>query len=325
MDNTNMNERETKKSALGMGHPEYFFWGAFTLASVLFLFPDTDARAAPQPHLAAASQAVVRPYEKISLEAKAAAVFDARTRRFLFEHNANEVLPLASLTKIMTAATALALVPETTLVPIGEAALREEGDDGLAQGAVWLLRDLLQLTLLESSNDGAHAVAETAGAAALGSEPGEEGRSFFIEQMNRAATALSLQTLSFRNETGLDVSETVAGGYGSARDMAALLARVLAEHPLLFEPTQRDAVVFSGDGRGELSARNTNRETGKFPLLLASKTGYTDLAGGNIALAFDAGFNRPIVIVVLSSTQAGRFADAEKLVWATLEYLQNNL
>jgi D-alanyl-D-alanine carboxypeptidase len=81
--------------------------------------------------------------------------------------------------------------------------------------------------------------------------------------------------------------------------------------------------MLSGNGENRFSARNTNRETGKFPLLLASKTGYTDLAGGNLALAFDAGFNHPIVVVVLGSSYDGRFADAEKLVWSTLEYLQS--
>ena len=82
-----------------------------------------------------------------------------------------------------------------------------------------------------------------------------------------------------------------------------------------------DGVGVGGNGRGGIDARNTNQETGKFPLLIASKTGYTDLAGGNLALAFDAGFNRPIIIVVLGSSYEGRFADAEKLVWATLAYL----
>lgn len=324
MDNTNMNERETKKFVWEMEHPEYFFWGAFMLASSLFLFPDTGARAAPKPHLAAASQAVARPYEKISLEAKAAVVFDARTRRFLFERNAHAVLPLASLTKIMTAAVALSLVPEATVIPIGAEALREEGDTGLQLGDEWLLRDLLTLMLLESSNDGAHAVAETAGAAALGSDSPAEGRSFFITQMNRTAEDLSLLSLFFQNETGLDVSEASAGGYGSARDTALLFTRAIAEHPALFEPTRQDRTVLSGNGLGELFARNTNRETGRFPLLLASKTGYTDLAGGNLALAFDAGFNHPIIIVVLGSTYDGRFADAENLLWTTLEYLQRN-
>jgi D-alanyl-D-alanine carboxypeptidase len=52
--------------------------------------------------------------------------------------------------------------------------------------------------------------------------------------------------------------------------------------------------------------------------LIASKTGYTDLAGGNLAVAFDAGVNRPIVIAVLGSSREERFSDVEKLASAVL-------
>ena len=82
--------------------------------------------------------------------------------------------------------------------------------------------------------------------------------------------------------------------------------------------------MFSSESGGAHAVLNTNRETGELPLLIASKTGYTDLAGGNLVIAFDAGFNRPIIIAVLGSTAEERFTDVEKLVWATLAYLQQN-
>lgn len=308
----------------GLQRPEYFFWGAFVLAGILFLSPDEGTLPIPQQQTAVAQTAAAESYEEVLLEAKAAAVLDTRTTMFLFERNARSVLPLASLTKIMTAATALALVPETTVVSIDALDLQEEGDAGLVSGETWLLRDLLKLTLLKSSNDAAHAVAAAAGGIALGFGSREEGRAFFIERMNERARALSLRTLLFLNETGLDVAPTIAGGYGSARDAAMIFAHALARYPTIFEPTKWEQVVFATNGGGR-NAQNTNRETGKFPLLIASKTGYTDLAGGNLALAFDADFNHPIIIVVLGSTVEGRFADAEKLVWATLEYLSRNI
>lgn len=317
-----MNGARIKKLFSEVKRPEYFFWGAFVLVCLLFLFPESGVLAEPEVQIAAVRRGGrANSFAEVSLEAKAAAVLDARTGRILFERNAREVLPLASLTKIMTAFAALRHAPETTLIPISDESLREEGDTGLISGDEWLLRDLLKITLLESSNDGAHAVAETVGALAGGFSSREDGRTFFISEMNHAAAALSLRTLSFRNETGLDMSQTVSGGYGSARDAAELFSISLAAHPKIFEPTRFDAAVLAGNGRGGIDARNTNQETGKFPLLIASKTGYTDLAGGNLALAFDAGFNRPIIIVVLGSSYEGRFADAEKLVWATLAYL----
>ena len=310
IDNTDMEEERVPFTPVRSGrrdaymrNPEYFFWGAFVLACFLFLFLKGGALTESEVQMAAVrAGGRANPFEEIMLEAKAAVVWDARARRILFERNAREALPLASLTKIMTAFVALMYVPETTLIPISDEALREEGDTGLTLGDEWLLRDLLKITLLESSNDGAHAVAETVGTIARESSSRADGRTFFIQEMNRAAEALSLRTLFFQNETGLDVSPTVSGGYGSARDAAELLAVSLAAHPQIFEPTRFDASVLAGNGRGGLDAQNTNSEIGKFPLLIASKTGYTDLAGGNLALAFDAGFNHPIIVVVLGSS-----------------------
>jgi D-alanyl-D-alanine carboxypeptidase len=59
-------------------------------------------------------------------------------------------------------------------------------------------------------------------------------------------------------------------------------------------------------------------------MLLGSKTGLTDLAGGNLAVVFDAGFDHPVGVVVLGSSEKGRFEDVEKLVWSTIEYLNQN-
>ena len=52
--------------------------------------------------------------------------------------------------------------------------------------------------------------------------------------------------------------------------------------------------------------------------MLASKTGFTDLAGGNLAVAFNAGLLRPVVVVVLGSTRDEREEDVQKLIHATL-------
>lgn len=68
--------------------------------------------------------------------------------------------------------------------------------------------------------------------------------------------------------------------------------------------------------------KNTNEAVERFPGLIASKTGFTSLAGGNLAVAFEAGPMYPIIIVVLGSTLEERFNDIEKLIWASLEYLQ---
>ncbi len=76
-------------------------------------------------------------------------------------------------------------------------------------------------------------------------------------------------------------------------------------------------------GAGETRAFNTNEALGEIPGLLMGKTGFTDLAGGNLAVVFEAGPARPIVVVVLGSTREGRFADMRILVETTLRALGN--
>ena len=76
-------------------------------------------------------------------------------------------------------------------------------------------------------------------------------------------------------------------------------------------------------GISQETDNSTNAFIDKIPNVIASKTGYTDLAGGNLVVAFDAGLNRPIIISVLGSSQEGRFADALKLIDATIKQLPN--
>ena len=65
---------------------------------------------------------------------------------------------------------------------------------------------------------------------------------------------------------------------------------------------------------------NTDPIIGTVPRLLLSKTGYTDLAGGNLVLVFDAGIRHPIAIVVLGSSLKARFTDGATLVAAALAH-----
>jgi D-alanyl-D-alanine carboxypeptidase len=124
----------------------------------------------------------------------------------------------------------------------------------------------------------------------------------------------------FLNESGLDVTERISGGYGSARDMVKLLEYAHKNHLEILKDTQEDEAFFSSINFGEHKVSNTNKIARKIPLLLFSKTGFTDLAGGNLALVFEKEPGYPIAVVVMGSpTQEDRFADAEKLIWAAIE------
>ncbi|MEX0909775.1 MAG: hypothetical protein WDZ75_00595, partial [Candidatus Paceibacterota bacterium] len=101
-----------------------------------------------------------------------------------------------------------------------------------------------------------------------------------------------------------------------------LLSYSLLEYPSILNHSRFGShSLVSLNGRN-FEAENTNQLTRSIPGLLASKTGYTLQAGGNLAVVVDIGFMRPVVIVVLGSTREGRFADVEKLYEITREYFQ---
>jgi serine-type D-Ala-D-Ala carboxypeptidase (penicillin-binding protein 5/6) len=271
-----------------------------------------------------AAQARPNPFENISLEAKAAYVFDAREQKELFGINEQAQLPLASLTKLMTAFTAYELLPDYTIVTIDSDNLSAEGDSGFYKNEKWRLNDLLSFTLAVSSNDGASAIAAAAGSMENNlPELKENNDKSFVKAMNRNARDIGLTQTYFVNETGLDTSDFIGGGYGSARDAALLLEHIIVNAPEIADLTRHYNLEFISLSEILHTATNTNDAIGRIPGLIASKTGFTDLAGGNLAVAFDAGINHPIIVTVLGSTLEGRFRDVEKLVWASLNSLQS--
>lgn len=263
-------------------------------------------------------------FQNLSLEAQAVFVYDINSRKEIFSNNGDAQLPLASLTKIMMAVTAISLLPNDTVVTIDQNFLKEEGDSGLYANEQWRLGDLLDLTLLESSNDGASAVAAVAASSGRSPVSDAFGQGPFIDAMNRKATELGLSQTYFLNPTGLDQAISISGAYGSARDMALLFSYAITTYPRTFGVTRLINRELQSISSIKHQVKNTNLFVDNIPSLLASKTGYTDLAGGNLVIAFDAGPNRPIVISVLGSTEKGRFEDVEKLVWSTLEYLSEH-
>ncbi len=261
------------------------------------------------------------PFQNITLEAHAVYVLDLATGKVLFAQNENEKLPLASVTKLMTALVARERMPENTVIALTKADLAIEGDTGLRPGQRWLLGNLIDVMLLVSSNDAAHAIASLVGLDGQGVDT-PTSRTNFIQMMNEKAKALGFLTMEFFNESGLDVSETRNGGYGSARDVALLMTELWRMYPEALEITARkNALIYSEDKLSHILP-NTNEVTGHLPGLLGSKTGYTTLAGGNLAIIFDRGIGSPVVVVVLGSTYKERFRDVQKLVQATLRVVE---
>lgn len=252
------------------------------------------------------------PFMGVSLEAQAAYVFDVRTGKAFFAKNEEAQLPLASLTKVMTALVASEM-PDDMTVAFG---------NSLTGGDKWNLKELRDYTLVVSSNEGASAIAGTLGAFFKNQPNSFVGKMTdterFVQKMNETAKALNLSETYFLNPNGLDVNDNLSGAYGSAKDMAFLFVHILKNKPALMEATAYDSFRFYSRSGASYPGENTNIIARTIPGLLASKTGYTDLAGGNLVVAFNVGPARPIIIAVLGSTEEGRFSDVEKLVHASV-------
>ena len=259
------------------------------------------------------------PFSGISLEAKAAYVLDLSTGKILFAKNADEVLPLASLTKLVSVIVATNFLPAKTLVPITPFDLASEGDTGLLSGEKWDLDTLTRFTLVTSSNDGITAIASVAGAT-LASPEDPDPIQAFVDAMNHSMTSFGFSDMYFFNPTGLDQSATTSGGYGSAKDVAGIISRLLKTHPELIEVTGAGKMTFDSNEATHV-AQNTDEALPYIPSVVASKTGYTDLAGGNLAVILDAGLMHPVVLVVLGSSYDGRFSDMRALVSAATKDL----
>ena len=271
------------------------------------------------------------PFENIKIEAKSAYILDINTGSVLYEKNKNVQRPIASLAKVMTALVSSEIIDERGIVTVRTEDIALEGNSGLRVGENWRLKDLLDFTLMTSSNDGASALAFVAGSflslrdsakiATSGIAHSEDmsSKEFFIKSMNDHTVSLGMENTIFYNETGLDITDARSGAYSSAHDMALLFEYITKNDLTLLEATRKGLAEITSTNGIVHVARNTNQSVEFIPGLLASKTGYTDLAGGNLGIVFDSGLGTPIVVIVLGSSVEGRFRDVEILSRAALD------
>ena len=262
----------------------------------------------------------VRDYspELSDIQAKSFYVYDVTENKVLFAKNEHEQLPLASITKLMSGLIIATNLPSTSTVTISKADIESgEGSNGLFVGEKWDIKNLLNFSLIMSSNSGIYALARTL------DESRGINSSTTLDLMNAKAKILGLTNTIFFNETGLDINASTSGAYSSSYDVTMLLNKILSSYPMLTSETIEDAASFISESNMRHIAINTNTAINEIPGLIASKTGYTDLAGGNLVIAFDAGVMHPVIAVVLGSTEEGRFTDMERLVHVTLEKLSD--
>ncbi len=250
-------------------------------------------------------------FQAPKLEAKGAVVYDPKQDKVLYGQNENQALPLASITKVMTALLGYEQLDPDQKITITDQDLSLGSNGGLEANKTWLYHDLADFMLTTSSNGAAMAIART-----MATKTGTD----FAVLANNKARELTLSTLSYRNPTGLDQNGG-PGAVGSPSDIAKLMAYVTVYKPELLASTKWSSIKKTTVDGSAIYGSNTNLIIKTIPGFLGSKTGLTDLAGGNLTVIFDAGIDRPIVVVVLGSSQEGRFTDMQKLITETLSIL----
>jgi len=241
-----------------------------------------------------------------NLTAKAAIVYDMQTSRYLYEQDVQKQLPIASLTKIMSAVIVLEKMNPDEIATIPKQAVRvDELEQDLFIGERIRVDNLMTMMLIESSNDAAYALA--AHAQAKGFD--------MISAMNLKARDLGMRNTRFLDAAGLNDN-----GHSTAEDLAKLVYYALRYKEIWTLLQEKEMTVTSEDGKITHTVLNTNQLLGTIPNISGGKTGYTDTALGCMILIVDIpGHKDKIISVILGSQD--RFGDTRSLVeWITEAY-----
>ena len=234
------------------------------------------------------------------IHSASALVEDQRTGEPLLQKQAETVLPIASITKLMTA---MVVLDARTNLQEGLTIEREDVDilrhsgSRLPVGSRMLREEALLLALMSSENRAAHALGRT--------YPG--GLTGFVAAMNDKARSLRLTDTCFKEPTGLS-----SGNVSSARDLARMVDAAY-RYPLIREFTTQEKTAIHA-GRRVLEFRNVNRLIWSPHWQIGlSKTGYIDEAGRCLVMQAQVA-QRPVLIVLLDAQgKLTRFADANRI------------
>ena len=255
-----------------------------------------------------APAALAEPLEQgapISLTAPSAILMEAETGAVIFEKNADDRRPAASVNKLMTLLIVLEKLDrgDFTLedkITVSPAAAAQPGSQAFLDAhAVYSLKDLLKATIIASANDAAAALAEyTAGT--------EEA---FAALMNEKAAALNLQNSRYVNCTGLPAE----GQYTCARDVA-VLSREVARHPayFTFSSVWLDSLTHPSGRVTDLT--NTNRLVRFYKDCDGMKTGSTNEAKYCLSATAQRNGMRLIAVVLGVPNSQTRFDEARAML-----------
>lgn len=232
--------------------------------------------------------------------------------KILFEKNKEKQLPIASITKLMTALVASEKYKLDDIITISEDSLKIDGLSGIYKpGDHFFFYNALRAMLIASHNEIAHTLAL------------QTGIPLFIDLMNKKAFELGLSNTIFANETGLDPEIGSNSINRSTVFDIYKLARHIKENnsDIFYITSQNELDLFGIDKNFIGTIRNTNKllSDQEIPFhMIGGKTGETDLAKQNLTVVTEAPCGGKIYSVVLDSQN--RFDDMKKL----LLYINNS-
>lgn len=244
------------------------------------------------------------------LDASAYMLVDATSGHVLIEHNVDERLPPASLTKMLTSYIAiheldLGHVEENALVPISVKAWRMGGSKMFVrEGTEVPLMDLLRGIIVQSGNDASVAVAEYFSGA-------EEE---FAALMNSFAERFGMYDSHFVNATGWPAEMH----YSTARDMATLALHIVNDHPQYYSLYAEKYYEYNS-----IRQPNRNRLLWRDPSVDGLKTGHTDEAGYCLVASAKRDDTRFIAVVMGARSDESRARETQKLLSYGFRYFES--
>ena len=244
---------------------------------------------------------------ELNINAKSCILMEASTGTVLYEANADEALPPASVTKIMSVLLVMEAVDAGTItlddpVSCSENAASMGGSQVyLEPGETMPVSELLKCVLIASANDATVALAEYV----AGSEDA------FIARMNERAAELGMEHTHFVNTNGLDDAPDAAEHLISARDIAIMSRELITKHPEIFEYT---TVWMDSIRNGAFGLTNTNRLVRFYRGATGLKTGSTSKAGFCISATAERDGMSLIAVIMGSPTRDIRNEAAKSLL-----------
>lgn len=230
---------------------------------------------------------------------------DDRDDKVLFKNNYQSSLPMASITKLMTAVVVLENYDLDDYITLTSQDLNIEGGIGnLHVGEVIKIKDLLYVLLIESNNGAAEALAR------------KMGRSDFISKMNVKASKLKMIKTNYLNPTGLDIEGVSDTNRTTPDDLKRLVVDIMNTQPLIPEILKNIRYVAYGKDGTVHNLLNTNILLSEDKSILWGKTGLTDKAKGCLILVlkpehFSFSGKRYIINVIIGAED--RFEEARRI------------